>query len=109
MEASHHNPPAKHATTARRTPCPAAVSDGRVRVWSRRGGDYTARLPELQTLSGLDDSVIDGELVVVTEDSRADFELLSTRDNARARHPVAEHPVTVYAFDLLRQDGRELC
>jgi ATP-dependent DNA ligase len=78
-------------------------------VWSRRGGDYTARLPELQSLSGLEDSLIDGELVVVTADGRADFELLSTRVNARARHPISEHPVTLYAFDLLRHDGRDLC
>jgi bifunctional non-homologous end joining protein LigD len=40
--------------------CLVEVSGGRVQVWSRHGGDYTARLPELQSLSGLEDSVIDG-------------------------------------------------
>jgi bifunctional non-homologous end joining protein LigD len=66
-------------------------------------------LPELQTLSGLEDSVIDGELVVVTADGRADFDLLSTRVNGRNTRLTVEHPVTLYAFDLLRQNGRDLC
>jgi bifunctional non-homologous end joining protein LigD len=46
--------------------CLVEVSGGRVRVSSRRGGDYTARLPELQTMSGLNDVILDGELVDVT-------------------------------------------
>jgi bifunctional non-homologous end joining protein LigD len=56
--------------------CLVDVSGGRVQVWSRRGGDYTARLHELQSLSCLGDAVLDGDLVVITDDGRADFELL---------------------------------
>jgi bifunctional non-homologous end joining protein LigD len=66
-------------------------------------------LPELQLLSGLGDVVLDGELVVVTDDGRADFELLSTRVNGRNRRLSAEHAVTLYVFDLLRHDGRDMC
>jgi bifunctional non-homologous end joining protein LigD len=89
--------------------CLVEVSGGRVRVCSRRGGDYTARLPELQVLSGLGDVVLDGELVVVTDDGRADFELLSSRVNGRNRRLDSGHPVTFYVFDLLRHKARNLC
>jgi ATP-dependent DNA ligase len=78
-------------------------------VWSRRGGDYTARLPELQSLSSAGDVLLDGELVVITDDGRADFELLSTRVNGRNRASTAESTVTLYAFDVLRHAGRDLC
>jgi bifunctional non-homologous end joining protein LigD len=90
--------------------CLVEVSGRGVQVWSRRRGDYTARLPELQALSGLGDVVLDGELVVVSKDGRADFELLSTRVNGRKQGRLAaQHPVTLYVFDLLRQDGHDLC
>jgi bifunctional non-homologous end joining protein LigD len=89
--------------------CLVDVSGGRVRVWSRRGGDYTARLPELQILSSVGDVVLDGELLVISEDGRADFELLSTRVNGRNRRPSAEQPVNLYVFDLLRHNGRDVC
>jgi ATP-dependent DNA ligase len=42
--------------------CLVEVSGGRVQVWSRRGGDYTSRVPELQALSFVGDVVLDGEL-----------------------------------------------
>jgi bifunctional non-homologous end joining protein LigD len=89
--------------------CLVQVSARRVQVWSKRGGDYTARLPELQLLSGLGNVVLDGELVVVAEDGRADFELLSRRVNGRNRRLTGEHAVTVYVFDVLRRDDHDLC
>jgi bifunctional non-homologous end joining protein LigD len=89
--------------------CLVEVSGSRVQVSSRRGGDYTTRLHELQSLSGVGDVLLDGELVVITDDGRADFELLSTRVNGRNRRPTSEPPVTLYAFDVLRHKGRNLC
>ena len=83
--------------------CLVEVSGGRVQVWSRRGGEYTAKLPELQSLSRLDDVVLDGELVVVTEDGRADFELLSRRLNNGNRRLTAEHSVTLYVRSTSEQ------
>jgi ATP-dependent DNA ligase len=50
---------------------------------------------------------LDSELVVVTEDGRGDFELLSTRVNGRNRLLTVGHPVSLYVFDLLRHDGRD--
>jgi bifunctional non-homologous end joining protein LigD len=47
--------------------------------------------------------------VVVTEDGRADFELLSRRVNGGNRRPTAEHPIGLYVFDVLRHDGRDVC
>ena len=89
--------------------CLVEVSGSRVQVWSRRGGDYTASLPELQSLSSVGDVVMDGELVVITDDGRADFELLSTRVNGKNRASTTDPPVTLYAFDILRHVGRDLC
>jgi bifunctional non-homologous end joining protein LigD len=80
-----------------------------VQVWSRRGGDFTARLPELAVLSCLDDVVLDGELAVVTDDGPADFELLSSRVMARSRRLAPEYPVTLFVFDALRHKDRDLC
>ena len=89
--------------------CLVEMSGGRLQVSSRRGGDYRGRLPELQSLSSAGDVVLDGELVVITDDRRADFELLSTRVNRGSRRPSSERPVTPYAFDVLRHDGCDLC
>jgi ATP-dependent DNA ligase len=66
-------------------------------------------LPELRSLSGVGDVLLDGELVVITDDGRADFELLSTLVNGRKCRHTAEPPVTLYAFDVLGHRGRDLC
>jgi bifunctional non-homologous end joining protein LigD len=52
---------------------------------------------------------LDGELVVVTSEGRADFELLSKRISATNGTRNAEHPVTLYVSDLLRHNRRDLC
>jgi bifunctional non-homologous end joining protein LigD len=51
--------------------------------------------------------VLDGEVVVVTPDGRADFELLADRIHGR-RHNPGSHAVTFFAFDVLQFDGRDL-
>jgi bifunctional non-homologous end joining protein LigD len=63
----------------------------------------------LQALSSVRDVLLDGELVVITDDDRADFELLSTRVNERKRRATAEPAVTQYAFDVLRHQGHDEC
>jgi bifunctional non-homologous end joining protein LigD len=87
--------------------CVAQVSGSRVRLWSRRGGEWVGRLDELNTLSAVGDVVLDGEVVVVTADGRADFELLGARVHGRRQVPDG-HPVTFFVFDVLERDGREL-
>jgi bifunctional non-homologous end joining protein LigD len=80
------------------------VTGEQVRVWSRTGKNWSEQLPELGVLGVLGDAVLDGEVVVVTPDGRADFQVLTGRLNSRARTPA----VSYYAFDLLRSGGREL-
>jgi transposase len=53
-----------------------------VKVWSRRGEDFTYRFPTIaEAVRGLsvDRALIDGEAVVLTSDGRSDFEALMTK------------------------------
>ncbi len=84
--------------------CVAQVHRSRVRLWSRAGGEWTGRLPELDGLASLGDVVLDGEVVVVTPSGRADFELLGARIHGR-RQSFDAHPVTFFVFDALETDG----
>ena len=86
----------------------AEVTDGRVRLWSRGGHDWAPKLPELESLGGLGDVVLDGEMIVATPDGRADFELLTTRLNRRPGDPTPAQPVSLYVFDVLRHQGQDL-
>ncbi len=78
--------------------CLAQVVDGRVRLWSRTGRDWTAAVPELGALGALGPVVVDGELVLATSDGRADFDLLGQRMHDRRS---AGPPVTLYVFDRI--------
>jgi bifunctional non-homologous end joining protein LigD len=75
----------------------------RVKVWSRRGADFTDRFSGIaDAVRGLpaDQALIDGEAVVLREDGRSDFHaLLTKRGSAQA---------AFLAFDLLRRDGDDL-
>ena len=69
----------------------------RVKLWSRRGADYTVKFPAIaQAVRGLraDEALIDGEAVVFRPDGRSDFEPLLTKRGAERAWYVA--------FDLLR-------
>jgi ATP-dependent DNA ligase len=84
------------------------VKSSRVRLWSRAGGEWVDRLGELEAgLSSIGDVVLDGEVVVLTADSWADFELLAARIHGR-RHNLEGHPVTFFVFDVLQSAGRDL-
>jgi len=78
----------------------------RVRVFSRRGHDWTDRVPLIaDAMSALPVRalVIDGEGVVCTKDGVSDFEMLRAavgRNESRAAF--------LYAFDLLEIDGKDL-
>ena len=82
--------------------------DGELRLRYRSGREATHAFPEIaQALSRLPFSyfVVDGEVCVLDEDARPNFQrlqkralLLHKRDVERA---TREHPVTMYAFDLL--------
>ncbi len=51
--------------------------------------------------------VLDGEVVVLTADGRADFELLSARIHGRRQHPD-RHPATFFVFDVLQLADQDL-
>jgi len=79
---------------------------GEVRVVDARGTDLTARLPELAGLAvrvSARSAVLDGELVVVDAQGRADDDALRERLSGRPGRPVA-----FLVFDLLHLDGRWL-
>lgn len=84
----------------------ARVAGGRAVLLSRRGNDWTGNFPAvaaaLERLSPRE-AVLDGEVVVLDDQGRSDFQALqnalSARDEAR---------LVYYAFDLLELDGRDL-
>jgi len=75
----------------------------RVRVWSRRGADFTDRFSRIaEAVRGFDadDALIDGEAVVFKGDGRSDFHaLLTKRGGVQA---------SLVALDLLRLNGDDL-
>lgn len=93
----------------------AYVTTDATRLVSRRGRDQTAQYPELASLARFVNAlwaVLDGEIVAVDEERRPSFarlqqrmSLTSPREIERARRKV---PVTMFAFDLLWLDGRDL-
>jgi len=86
----------------------AANEAGKATLRYRSGLDATAAFPEIaRTIAALPGPriVLDGEVVVLDDDARPNFQrlqkramLLRARDLDRA---MREHPVVLYAFDLL--------
>ena len=79
---------------------------GGVRVMDADGSDRTAALPELAGTAvrvAARSALLDGEIVVVDADGRADVAALDARLRGDAGRPVA-----FLAFDLLHLDGRSL-
>jgi bifunctional non-homologous end joining protein LigD len=91
----------------------AIVSDGRCSLQSRTGRDVTAQFPELRVLPErllARQAVLDGEIVVLDEKGRSNFERLQPRMQS-ARPGAAllkEAPADYYLFDLLYCDGFDL-
>ena len=83
----------------------AMIADGRARLWSRNGIEWTAKLPDIVMAIeqlGLRDAVIDGELVA-GRGGRKDFPLLQSTLSGD-RHA----PLVYVAFDLLHVNGVSL-
>lgn len=93
----------------------ATVLTSGTKLTSRRGRDQTAIYPELGNLAmyvNALQAVIDGEIVAVDATGRPSFERLQSRMNLTNPRDVERMrkkiPVTLFAFDLLWHDGRDL-
>ena len=93
----------------------AARNDGRALLRYRRGRDATAIYPEIaQAIAALpyDALVVDGEVVVLDEESRPSFARLQRRSQQSSRIDIAraalENPATLCVFDLLAVEGYDL-
>ncbi|MER7194750.1 ATP-dependent DNA ligase [Streptomyces flaveolus] len=90
--------------------------DGSVLLRARSGQDITAAYPELGPLGttlGSTPAVLDGEVLALDEQGRADFQLLQSRMGlahapGRAAHRAAKVPVHLMLFDLLHLGSRSL-
>ncbi|MEV6053726.1 ATP-dependent DNA ligase [Streptomyces sp. NPDC052107] len=82
--------------------------DGSVLLRARSGEDITAAYPELRPLGGAlgtTPAVLDGEVLALDEQGRADFQLLQSRMGlahapARAARRAAQVPVHLVLFDV---------
>ncbi|MDX6362123.1 MAG: bifunctional non-ous end joining protein LigD [Streptomyces sp.] len=87
--------------------------DGSVVLRARSGEDITAAYPELLSLGGALGStaaILDGEIVVLDERGRGDFQRLQSRMGlahapARAARRAAETPVHLMLFDVMHLRG----
>lgn len=91
----------------------AWVENGKVRLRSRAGNEVTHQYPELAALPehvSAKRALLDGEIVVLDDKGRSDFELMQQRMNVQRPSPdlLARYPVTYYLFDLLYCDGYDL-
>lgn len=84
----------------------AFVEDGRARLVSRNGKDWTAAFPAVASAAAriaVESAVLDGEVVVLDPEGRSSFQLLQ---NALTGSPTGQ--LCYMVFDLPYLDGRDL-
>ncbi|MFB8757347.1 non-homologous end-joining DNA ligase [Streptomyces nigra] len=93
-----------------------AEGDGALLLRARSGDDITAAYPELlplgEALAGRP-AVLDGEILALDDEGRADFQLLQSRMGlahapAKAARMAARTPVHLVLFDVMHLGGRSL-
>ena len=85
---------------------------GNVRLLSQKGNDLTALFPEVAAaMRELPHIVLDGELVALDTEGRADLDRLRKRqlhpDAAATERAARGEPALLFAFDLLELEGRD--
>ena len=83
----------------------AFVENGKARLCTRNGNDYTAKFPKIaKALANLDveNTVFDGEVVAFDENGRSDFGLL--QNNMKS----GKNNFVFVVFDILALDGDDL-
>jgi bifunctional non-homologous end joining protein LigD len=84
----------------------AIKDDSKVSLISRNGNELRTRYPEIADAVeklGVDECVIDGEVVALDEEGRSSFQLLQGLEMEGRKSPVR-----FYVFDLLQVNGRSL-
>src|SRR5687768_1452628 len=84
----------------------ARIARREVKLFTRSGNDWTARLPNLERALGklgLDDTWLDGEIVVLRPDGRSSFQALQNAFEAGAGSKVV-----YFVFDAPFLGGRDL-
>ena len=92
----------------------AFFGEGVHRLQGRKLTDASERYPEivgaLEALPG--DGILDGEVVVLDQDGRPDFQRVLVREQTTTRDAAlvkaSRHPVVYMAFDLLYRNGEPL-
>jgi bifunctional non-homologous end joining protein LigD len=85
----------------------ARIDRGKVRLFTRKGLDWTAKFPALAEAFAtlpVTSAVIDGEVVALEEDGRSSFGALQDKIAKGGTETL-----NFYAFDLLYLDGWDLC
>jgi bifunctional non-homologous end joining protein LigD len=83
------------------------VRKGKIRLLTRRGNDWTDHFPALLaalTKLNLKDIILDGEVVALDKERKANFQLLQNS----LEESAIKTPLIFYAFDLLYYDGYSL-
>ena len=82
----------------------AIKTEGEVKIFSRRGMDFTDRFPgvveDLRKVRGVKQFILDGELVAIDAEGRHSFALMQRVRTNRAH-------VEFFVFDLLHLDGKD--
>ena len=84
----------------------ARIEEGKVRLLTRNGLDWTAKFPELRralAVLPVDSALLDGELVAFAPDGTTSFSLLQDAIAAQKTDGLV-----YFAFDLLYRDGGDL-
>ncbi len=83
----------------------AVIRNGKARLYTRNRKDWSHKYPgvveTLETL-GIENAVLDGELVALDDDGRTDFSLMS------AAPDDPSIPLNYYVFDLINLDGADM-
>ena len=83
----------------------AEIKDGSVLLYSRNGNsffnNYLLVANELKNIKH--DAVLDGEIVVLNDDGKPDFQKLQHYDQN------TQYPICYYVYDLLALDGNNTC
>jgi ATP-dependent DNA ligase len=90
-----------------------AIRDKAVSLLSRRGNDLSPCFPEIVAcLLQLPDIILDGELVVLDDHGKPQFERLRRRallkKSTSVEYAARSEPAVMFAFDILSLRGKDL-